>query len=177
MKGVGIIRVVLLAVVLTSLMPLHGMPANGVLASEGSMEAGVTVTGGADESYGGSVISSQNVLFSQRTLGEPDGWGAYLFREASLVVEMENVVADCEQFSVWAARRSFWSPRFDVYVSADGASWNNIGSGKCKSVRYTRFDFTGSFGEVRYVWINLSEQPRRFNMFALDAVWAKGGGS
>ena len=144
-------------------------------ADDTSVGASVTITGEAAESYGGSVVTAESVLFPHHTLGEPDNRGAYLYREASLVIELENPVSSCDTLSVWAARRSFWSPEFTVYISADYASWQEVGTVKCSSVRYTRFDFTGSYGEVRYVWIDVSKQPRRFNMFAIDAVWAKGG--
>ena len=145
-----------------------------VYATDDSIDVTVTVTEPANESYGANVIGSDQVWLPWRALGEPDRRGALIFRRGWVTIELENTVVDSTRVSIWAARWGWKPPHFKVYASADGSDWQYIGNGKCQSVRYTRFDFNGNFGDVRYIKVERN-QMWAWSTMALDAVWVKGG--
>ena len=141
-------------------------------ASEASITTSVTVTS-LVESYGASVAGSFGVSSSDATLGEPDGSGAAMSRGSWLSIKLEDTITDCSDISIWVARGGRKSSRFKVYTSADGSTWKRIGGGKCTSGSYTRYDFSGAFGDVMY--IKVSYDGSRSAKMLLDAVLAKGG--
>ena len=142
--------------------PVHG--------DEESITAGVTVRAPVAESYGATIVASSRVLLRWRALGEPDGRGAWMLRGGRISIELEDMVTDCSDVSIWAAKRGWRSPRFTVYVSADGSNWTYIGGARCTSRRYVRYDFGGDFGEVKYIGVRRAGQ---WSVLLLDAAWAK----
>ena len=143
-------------------------------ASDEPIDVTVTVTSSSPESYGVSVVDSSRVFLPWRALGEPDGSGAWMFQKGWIAIELEGMVTDGSNISIWAAKRGWKSPAFKVYASADGSTWKHIGGGKCTSGSYTRFDFSGAFGDVKYIKVKRNG-PGRWSFILLDAVWAKGG--
>jgi hypothetical protein len=127
-----------------------------------------------EQSYGGSVHYKKNVRFVWNALGEPDDSGAVLYRNAKIVIELEETVPACKNASVRVAQLGFYPTYFEVAVSADGSNWNTIGSETCNTVWvWTQYDFDGEFGDVRYIKITKlgSRWPPKF--MGLDAVCAK----
>ena len=149
----------------------YALPAYG---SEESLTATATVTSPSAESYGASVAASSQVFLPWHALGKPDGWGAWMLRRGWVDIELEDVVTDCNEVSIWARRAGWGFPRFDVYVSADGSSWIDVGSGSCTSKGYTRYDFSGDFGDVEYVKVRRNGSGR-WSMMMLDAVVGERG--
>ena len=154
-------------------MALPALPAS---ASDDSIDAVVTVNSSVNESYGAAVTAAHYVWPTWRALGEPDKRAALIFRRGWIIIELENTITDCQDISIWAARVGWKSPHFKVYASSDGINWDYVGNGKCKSRRYTRFDFSGTYGDVRYIKVERN-QAWSWSTMALDAVWAKGGGA
>ena len=129
---------------------------------------------GQNESYGESVRYETNVWQSNRTLDEPNNRGAYMYRDSEIAIELEDTIPECEKVSVWVRRFAFIPPSFDVAVSSDGENWTTIGSETCYSFRWTRYDFTGDWGNVKYIRIIKLGEPRRPKLMGLDAVYAEG---
>ena len=143
---------------------------------EGSVDAEVEVLPGGNASYGASVSEDLRTLLAHRALGAPDQKGAFIMRRGWVSLELEGVVKGCDTISIWSARRGWGRSDFNIYASTDGSSWVYIGSGACESRKYTRYDFNGVFGDVRYIKVEHSS-PRPWSFITLDAVWAKGGGA
>jgi len=143
-------------------------------ASDEPIDVTVTVTSSSPESYGVSVADSSRVFLPWRALGEPDGRGAWMLQRGWVSIELESMVANCSDISIWAAKRGWRSPVFKVYASTDGSTWKHIGGGKCTTTGYTRFDFSGAFGDVKYIKVRRNASGR-WSFMLLDAVWAKGG--
>ena len=145
-----------------------------VYGSEDSLPAEATVTSPSAESYGASVAASSRVFLPQHAPGEPDGRGAWMLRRGWIDIELEDTVTGCTNISIWTVKRDWRSPSFKVYVSADGSTWTYIGGCKCTSTGYTRYDFSGIFGDVRYIKVRRNGSGR-WSVMLLDAVRAKGG--
>ncbi len=153
---------------------IAGQPAVPVSAEEGDVEAEVTVSVPVKESYGASIADSSRVVLLRRALEEPDGQGALMLRQGWVSIELDGVVKDCQVISVWLAKRGWRSPRFSVYASSDGNNWTYIGDGECTSKNYERYDFSGAFGDVKYIRIERN-LLWSWSIMLLDAVYAKGG--
>ncbi len=125
-------------------------------------------------SYGESVHAKRNVRFAWRALGEPDGKGALMLRNARIAIELEDVIPECGKVSVSVRRAALRTPSFDVAVSSDGATWTQIGSASCSSSAWTRYDFTGDWSDVKYIGIRKPGTWRKPKMMGLDAVCAEG---
>ena len=147
------------------------MPA---FAEENDVDAEVTVTSPSGESYGVDVTKSYRVLLPWWSLGVPDNSGAWILYHGWIIVELESEVHDCNQISIWAANLAWWSPLFKVYTSMDGISWHYIGNDECRSNKFARYDFTGSFENVKYIKITRTGSGK-WSPVLLDAVYAKGG--
>jgi hypothetical protein len=130
-------------------------------------------TNGADTSYGEHVYEEKNVLRAGNALGELDGEGALMYRNAKIAIELEEVVPYCEKVSIWARRFGLRASTFDVAVSSDGDSWTQIGSATCPSATWTRYDFTDSWVNVRYIRIIKLGTP--WTPGGVDATCAEGG--
>ena len=153
------------------LLLLCGTPA--IADDETTTEAEVEVLPGEAGSYGISVIESQRTLFPSSALGEPDGWGAFIFWNGWVSMELEGSVLNAHTISIWAANSGWWPSNMKIYVSADGSEWTRVGGEKVVSAGFLRYDFSGSFGDVRY--IKVSRSGRRWSFLRLDAVCTKGG--
>ncbi len=152
------------------LLLLYGTPA--IADDETTTEGVVEVLPGEAGSYGASVIESQRTLFPSSALGEPDGRGAFIFWNGWISMELEGSVLNAHTISIWAANRGWWPSNMKIYVSADGSEWMQVGE-KVVSAGFLRYDFSGSFGDVRY--IKVSRSGGRWSFLRLDAVCAKGG--
>ena len=141
---------------------------------ESSVDTEVTVTSNGDQSYGDSVVASSRVLSSGRALGEPDKLGSYMFMRGWISIELEGIVVDCSNISVWLAKRGWQSSRFNVYISSDSINWAYVGGGTCKSRGYIRYDFSGAFNGIKYIKVE-RDRYWSWSIISLDAVWAKGG--
>ena len=152
------------------LLLVSGMP---VMADdESSTDAQVEVLPGEAGSYGASVIESRRTLFPSLALGEPDGWGAFILRNGWISMELKDSVLNARTISIWAANSGWRPSNMKIYVSSDGSEWMQGGE-KVVSADFFRYDFTGSFGDVRY--IKVSRSGGRWSFLRLDAVCAKGG--
>jgi hypothetical protein len=140
---------------------------------ETDVDAEVEVLPGEGISYGSEVVGLRSVLLARWALGEPDGWGAFIFRNGWLSIELEDNVSDADMISVWASNRGWWPSRMKIYVSANGKKWKQVGNEKVTPPGFHRYDFTGSFGDVKYIRINRSGWP--WSWLLLDAVGVKGG--
>lgn len=138
-----------------------------------SVGAEVEVLPGGNISYGVRVDGSRRALFPDWALGEPDGRGAFIFLNGWISIELKEDVNNARAISVWVANRGWQSSNMKVYVSSDGYKWEHAGAETVKSIGFTRNDFTGSFGNVKYIKVNRSGGPWSF--MRLDAVGAKGG--
>ena len=168
-KVLTIVGVLLLCVVFTTVQ--YAAPVYG---DEDSLPADVTVTSPSAESYGASVAASSRVFLPQHAPGEPDGRGAWMLRRGWIDIELGDMVTGCNDISIWAAKGGWGFPSFNVHVSTDGSTWTYIGSGKCTSGNYAHYDFSGDFGDVRYIKVKRNGSGR-WSVMLLDAVWAKGG--
>ena len=168
--------ILMIGMLLVCVFLIAGQPAVPVSAEEGDVDAEVTVTTTSGESYGADVIDSYRVFLSWWSLGVPDNRGAWILYKGWTIIKLESTVTDCEKISIWVAKWGRWSPLFKVYVSSDGSSWQHIGNSKSRSADYTRYDFTGSFQDVKYVKVERTGSGR-WSPFFLDAVYAKGGGA
>lgn len=151
-----------------------GQPTTLVSAEEDSVDAEVTVTVPPGESYGADVTRSYRLFLSQWSWGIPDNRGTWILYQGWTIIELESMVPDCEKISIWAANWGWWSSLFKVYASPDGISWQYIGDGKCTSSDYIRYDFSGSFQDVKYIMVTRTNSGGWAPML-LDAVYAKGG--
>ncbi len=140
---------------------------------ETDVDAEVEVLPGGGISYGANVVEFRSVLFPRWALGEPDGWGAFIFRNGWVSIELENNVPDASLISIWAANIGWWPSNIKIYVSADGKRWKHIGNEKVTSANLLRYDFTGSFGDVKYIKVVRNGWP--WSWLRLDAVGAEGG--
>lgn len=143
-----------------------------VCGDEDSLLAEVTIVSPVAESYGARVVASSHVFLRWFALGEPDRKGAWMLRRGWIDIELKDVVTDCNQVSVWVAKRGWRSPGFKVYVSADGSSWTKVESGSCTTGSYTRYEFGGDFGDVKYVKVKRNGAGR-WSVMLLDAVMAE----
>ena len=107
-------------------------------------------------------------------MGEPDGKGALMSRNARIAIELEDVIPDCEEISIRVRKMGVRTPGFDVLVSSDGETWTQIGSASCSSSARTRYDFTGDWSDVKYIGIRKPGTWRRPKMMGMDAVRAEG---
>jgi len=60
-----------------------------------------------------------------------------------------------------------------VYVSPDGENWTAVGNETCDSWRWTRYDFHGNWGSVKYIKIAKPGTWLEPRIMALDAVHAE----
>lgn len=164
-----------------------GMPATA--NDESTTDAKVEVLPGEAGSYGASVIESKHTLFPSSALEEPDGWGAFIFWNGYISIRLEGSVPNATTISIWASSpggrsagmnsadtnsAGSWSSNMKIYVSADGRKWKQVGSEKVASADFLRYDFSGSFGDVKYIKVSRSG-GRWLSFLRLDAVYAKGG--
>jgi hypothetical protein len=165
-KFVTVILAGLLVVLLISGAPVRAEDETDVDAEVEVLPAGGTI-------YGARIVGLRSVLFPRWALGEPDGWGASIFRNGWLSIELEDNVPNTDAIIIWAANRGWWPSRMKVYVSADGRRWKQVGNEKVTSAGFQRFDFTGSFGGVKYIKVCRSGWP--WSWIPIDAVGAEGG--
>ncbi len=125
------------------------------------------------QSYGGSVYSSKNVVLGWNALGEPDDFGAIFFRNAKIAIELEETVPASKNVSIRVRKVAVHPTSFDVLVSSDAVNWVTIGSGTCDSRMWTEYDFSGDFGDVKYIGIRKPGKWWRPKIMALDAVYAE----
>jgi hypothetical protein len=171
---IGVSRRKMVAAGLVGLMVFLMLPGWPVMAAdETDVEAEVEVLPGGGISYGARVTGFRHTLFPRLALGEPDNWRAFIFRNGWISIRLKDDVNDASMVSIWAANRGWHYSNIRVYVSADGKKWKRVGNEKVTSADFLRYDFTGSFGNVRYVRVNRSGWPWSF--LQLDAVGAKGG--
>lgn len=147
--------------------------APAMAADEADVGAAVEVLPGENYSYGYWVTDSRHAFLSWWALGEPDNRGATLLRNSRISIGLEDKVTDTGTISIWASNSGWWSSRINVYTSASGRWWRRIGSRQVWSAVFTRYDFTGRFGNVKYIRVELSGGG--FSTIRLDAVGAKGG--
>ena len=166
--------ILIISMSLVCIFLITGQPAVPVSAEEGDVEAEVTVNAPVKESYGASIADSSRVVLLRRALEEPDGHGALMLRRGWVSIELDGVVKDGQVISVWLAKRGWRSPRFSVYASSDGNNWMYIGDGEFTSKDYERYDFSGAFGDVKYIRIERN-LLWSWSIMLLDAVYAKGG--
>ena len=126
---------------------------------------------GTEESYGERVNKSYRVSYPDRALHEPDNVGAVIRKKGKIGMELNGTVKDCKNVSVWVAARR--RSKFNVYVSEDGTNWTKIGSGICKSKQYRQYDYTGEFGDVKYIGYTRTDRGGRRSIMLLDAVHAE----
>lgn len=152
------------------------LPAIPVSAGdESSVDAEVEVLPEGGMSYGASVQGFHRTLFARWALGGPDDRGALILMNGWVSIKLENTVSDAGIVSVWVANHGWHNSQMRVYVSADGRKWKQAGNEKVTTADFQRYDFTGSFGEVRY--IKVSRSGGRWSFLSLDAAGAKGGDS
>ena len=162
-----------LTILLVGLMVLLLVPWMPVMADdESSTDAQVEVLPESG-SYGASVIESENTLFPSWALGNPDGRGAFILWKGWISMELEDSVLNAHTISIWAANSGWGASHMNIYVSADGSTWTQVDKEKVVSADFLRYDFSGSFGDVRY--IKVSRSGGRWSFLRLDAVCAKGG--
>jgi len=137
---------------------------------ESLLDANVTVTSTAEQSYGASIVASLHTFLPWRALGKPDSRAAWVCKRGRISIELEDTVTDCSSVSIWAARRGWGPLRFSVYVSPDGDNWICAGSARCVSGGYKRYDFSGDFAEVKYV--RVKHGGSWWSAILLDAVKA-----
>ena len=126
------------------------------------------------ESYGESVYAKKNTRFAWRALDEPDDVGAVLFRNAKIVIELEETIPACKDVTVRVSRLGFRTVNFDVAVSPDGTNWIKIGSESINSwMTWEDYDFNGDFGDVKYIKITKPGTRWKPRIMGLDAVYAK----
>ncbi len=126
-----------------------------------------------EQSYGDSVYAKKNVRIAWRALDEPDNRGAILFRNAKIAIELEETVPACKDVSIWVRKVAVHPASFDVAVSSDGVSWTVIGSETCNSWMWTEYDFSGDWGDVKYIGITKPGTWWKPRIMALDAVYAE----
>jgi hypothetical protein len=163
-----------ITVILAGLLVLLLMSGGLVKADdETDVGAGVEVLPGGGISYGARVTGVWNVLLAGWALGEPDGRSAFVFRNGWVSIELEGNVASADTVSIWAANSGWWPSLLKIYVSANGKQWKQVGNQKVTSSAFRRYDFTGSFGSVKYIKVCRNGWP--WSWLCLDAVGAKGG--
>ena len=163
-----------LTTVLVGLLVVLMIPCLPVIAAdETTTEGEIEVLPGEAGSYGASVIESQHTLFPSSALGEPDGRGAFILWKGWISMELEGSVLNAHTISIWAANSGWGASHMNIYVSADGSTWTQVDKEKVVSADFLRYDFSGSFGDVRY--IKVSRSGGRWSFLRLDAVCAKGG--
>ena len=142
----------------------------GELVADGD-EACVKILGPI-ESYGG--IHKRNVRHACRAFDGPNRKGAHMFRNSSIAIPLKETIPECEKVSVWVRRAGLHLPTFEVFVSSDGKDWTLIGTETCTSPKWTRFDFTGNWDDVKYIEILKDGTRKRPRKMHLDAVHAEG---
>jgi hypothetical protein len=150
---------------------ISGAPVKAEDGTDVDVEVEVLPAGGTN--YAAKVVGSRSILLPRLALGEPDGWSAFVFRNGWILLELKSSVSDVETISVWAANRGWHSSNMRIYVSADGKKWKPAGNEKVKSADFLKYDFTGSFGDVKYIKVDRSGGP--WSWLRLDAVGAKEG--
>jgi hypothetical protein len=146
-----------------------------LLASdESSTAARVDVLPGEGCNYGNRVINGRTALFPFWALGKPDGRGAFILLNGWISIQLEKTVPAANAISIWAADRGWGSANVRIYISADGKKWKQVEHQRVTVADYTRYDFSGDYGTVKYIRVNHSG---RWSYLLLDAVCAKGGDS
>jgi hypothetical protein len=172
MTGVSINK--LLTTVLTRLVIVMTLTGGPVMADdETSTEAGVQVLPAEAISYGARVTGSHSALWPIWALGKPDGRGAFILMNGWISLELKKSVLNSNTISILAADMGWQHSNIKIYVSADGRKWKLAGNQKVKSREFQRYDFNGSFGNVKYIKVSRSGGP--WSWLRLDAVGAKGG--
>ena len=137
--------------------------------SDKSVTAHFSEITGLTESYGDRVKASKRVKNPDFALNEPDEKGAKIKRNGKIKIELNGTIKDCDTVSIWASGKK---TKFKVFVSEDGTNWTKIGSKKCRSNHFEQYDFTGDFGDVRYVKYKRIDNGRVKPKMFLDAVYA-----
>ncbi len=166
-KGLTIVFTGLLVLLLVSGIPVWA-------DDESTTDAQVEVLPEETGSYGAWVIKSQLTLFPSSALGKPDAQGAIILWNGWISIKLEDKELDVHKISIWADNNGWWNSLvgMKIYVSADGSKWTKVGE-KYISGSFLRYDFTGSFGNVRY--IKVSRASWQWSILRLDAVYAEGG--
>ncbi len=118
----------------------------------------------------------ENVSRASKALGEPNNRGALMFLNATIAIELEETIPECENVSVWVRRVAVRPPTFEVDVSSDGTNWTTIGDATCHSWGWQRFDFTndsGDWEDVKYIKIAKPGSWHKPKLMGLDAVYAE----
>ena len=97
-----------------------------------------------------------------------------MMRNAKIAIELEESIPECENVSVWVRRIARRAPTFEVYISSDGSTWMPVGSAACTSFAWTRYDFTGDWGDVKYISIRKTGGGWMPKLMGMDAVRAEG---
>jgi len=134
---------------------------------------------GLTASYGKNVHSRRNVLYARGALGEPDDRGALMYKNAKIVIKLEDTIPNCEKVSVWVRRVAGQAPKFTVEVSSDGKNWTKIGAETCTSFGWTLYGFNVNEEDVKYIRITKPGSSSRrwwqqLKLMGLDAVYAGG---
>lgn len=169
MTNKRIITILLIEAVLLLALPITPVNAD----DEASTDAEVEVVPAGGMSYGAKVVDSHSTLLPVQALGEPDSQGAVILLNGWISLELKDNVSNTTTISVWAANGGWQSSNMKVYVSADGKKWKQAGREKVESGDFQRYDFTGSFGNVKYIKVERS--GGLLSWLRLDAVGAKGG--
>ena len=144
------------------------------IAEEAEFEARVVVLPGGEYSYGTAVIGSKYTLFPSQALGQPDNQSATIMFKGSITIQLGTTISGTDTVSIWATGGGLQSSSMYIYISETGKKWTLIGSQEIVSGEISRFDFTGSFGNVGY--IRIERGGWALSWLNLDAVGAKGGG-
>jgi hypothetical protein len=163
--------VVLVAGLLVSVL----MPSAPLIAddNETSVTAEVEVLEGSGFSYGAVLIGFWNTWWSSWSLGKPDGRAATVMFNGWINIKLKDSVTDARMISIRAANHGWWPSDMKVSVSADGHQWKSVGNAMVKKNDFQSYEFTGSFGNVKFIKIERRGTP--FSWLVLDAAGAKGG--
>ncbi|MDY6932355.1 MAG: hypothetical protein SVJ22_10635, partial [Halobacteriota archaeon] len=137
--------------------------------SDKSVSAHFSEMSGELESYGYEILSFKKVKNPELALEEPDDEGAKIKKNGKIKIEFASEIEDCDTVSVWASGKS---TKLEVFVSEDGSNWTKIGSKKCISDDFEEYNFTGNFGDVRYIKYKRTDNGRSNSKMFLDAVYA-----
>ncbi len=164
-----------IAVILLAGLSALLLPATPVLAEddETSVTAQVEVVETEDMSYGDRVANSWNTWWPAWALGKPDGWGAMVLFNGWVSTKIKDEVIGADTVVVRAANRGWWPSNLKVWVSADGRRWKPAGNTRVIGGDYQNYEFTGSFGNVKYIKIERNGGP--WTWLSLDAAGVKGG--
>jgi hypothetical protein len=137
-----------------------------------STQASVEVLPSGNTSCGYEIVNLRSVIFPRQALHQADDIGAIMLRNGRIDIKLGKTVAAADTVSVWAANVGWPHSTMKVYLSADGKAWDYIANEKISALNFNKYDFSGDFGDVRYIRIIHSGG---ITILLLDAVCVKGG--